>query len=338
MSEFDSIRSEAGDDLAELKQSMSAHGWVKQLPAFKDETGNVIAGHRRLKVAQELGIQPVIVVLTGDVDKMALAIASNVGGRPMTKEDRQKLAAYLYEKKQWTMQRIGDALNVSQRQISTDLSGLEATSKPPRPKGGRPKATKKHYKHTEIAAAMDSGLTQKQIAERTGMGKRAVRHVVENENAYRAGQADPPVNVGDFSESMAKKYERACKQYERRKDLQFESRVLDEVRRRIDDMVLPHWKKLINQAKDLYKHRRGAMDKATFNKIRRALHPDSRDSISEKVLAEAFDTFMRLEKFLLNETDSPTEIGPLPDNLAAWDKMRAAAQRDRRTKHAVIRK
>jgi hypothetical protein len=114
--------------------------------------------------------------------------------------------------------------------------------------------------------------------------------------------------------------------------MSFAERVADEVRRRIDEIVLPHWKKQIDQAHKLYKHRRGAMDKATFNKIRRALHPDSRNSISDKVLGEAFDTFMALEKFLLDEANSPTEIGPLPNSLAEWDKMRDAARAQRKTR------
>jgi hypothetical protein len=37
------------------------------------------------------------------------------------------------------MARIAEALGVTQRTISEDLRGLEATSKPSRPKGGRPK-------------------------------------------------------------------------------------------------------------------------------------------------------------------------------------------------------
>ena len=38
------------------------------------------------------------------------------------------------------------------------------------------------------------------------------------------------------------------------------------------------------------------MDKDIFSTIRRALHPDSRNSISDKKLAEAFRAFMGLEK------------------------------------------
>ena len=45
------------------------------------------------------------------------------------------------------------------------------------------------------------------------------------------------------------------------------------------------------------------MDNATFNAIRRALHPDSRQSISDKKTGEAFDAFMALEKYVLNEKE-----------------------------------
>jgi hypothetical protein len=38
------------------------------------------------------------------------------------------------------------------------------------------------------------------------------------------------------------------------------------------------------------------VDKDTFNTIRRALHPDSCNSISDKKLADAFRAFMALEK------------------------------------------
>jgi hypothetical protein len=59
---------------------------------------------------------------------------------------RARIAEYLYSEREWTMQRIAEALNVSTRQISKDLDGFEPGSKPPRPKGGRPKGTSKSRK------------------------------------------------------------------------------------------------------------------------------------------------------------------------------------------------
>ena len=73
------------------------------------------------------------------------------------------------------------------------------------------------------------------------------------------------------------------------------------------------------------------MDKDTFNTIRRALHPDSRNSISGKKLADAFRAFMALEN-----KASPTKFtypdgSEIPSNLAEWDKRRAAARKAKRT-------
>jgi len=118
----------------------------------------------------------------------------------------------------------------------------------------------------------------------------------------------------------------------------FEQRVHKEVMSRIDEMILPHWKKQIADAQQLYARRRGLMDKATFNKIRRGLHPDSRQSISDQKLGEAFDTLMGLEKFLLDEKDSPTEVGKgLPRSMAEWDEAKKRATAERKAKRAASR-
>jgi hypothetical protein len=52
------------------------------------------------------------------------------------------------------------------------------------------------------------------------------------------------------------------------------------------------------------------------------------------MLAEAFDAFMGLEKLLLNEKDSPTTFGKLPDNMAEWEKMKMKAKAERAAKRA----
>jgi hypothetical protein len=183
---------------------------------------------------------------------------------------------------------------------------------------------------------LDHGYTLERAAIEVGIGVNVVKMAVAREE----GRREQRVERADLSMTAQEKFDVAVRQYKRKLDMEFEQRVRDDVRRRIDEIILPHWKQRIDQAQKLYQHRRGAMDKLTFNAIRRALHPDSRRSISDKVLAEAFDTFMRLEKFLLNEKDSPTEIGNLPDTLAEWDKMRATAKamRRRSDKNAMMRK
>ena len=238
------------------------------------------------------------------------------------------------------MEQIATQLGVTQQTISKDLSNLQpdCKSKPAKtasnPKGaGRPKgggnhrAPKKHYKETEIVALADKGMTTAAVSAETGIGQRQVRHVIEREQIRREAKAEPDVERADLSLSAQEKLDAAVRQHKRKLDIEFTQRVQDEVRRRIDDIVLPHWKDQIEEAKGLYNRRRALMTKETFNTIRRGLHPDSRGSISDQKLAEAFGAFMKLEKYLLDETDSPTEFGNLPSSLAEWDKMRTKGKR-----------
>jgi DeoR/GlpR family transcriptional regulator of sugar metabolism len=69
------------------------------------------------------------------------------------RSDRQHIAEHLYGKREWTMERIAEALGVSTRTVSTDLGGFEVASKPARPKGGRPKGSRKPRKEKHTAAA-----------------------------------------------------------------------------------------------------------------------------------------------------------------------------------------
>jgi transposase len=62
----------------------------------------------------------------------------------MTKADRQHIAKHLYGKKEWTMEQIGQALDVSKKTISLDLKEVVTEgNNPARPKGGRPKGSGK---------------------------------------------------------------------------------------------------------------------------------------------------------------------------------------------------
>lgn len=98
------IRQDIGD-LDELRESMRAWGWLEDHPAIKDERGVVLAGHRRLAVAEELGIEvreghEVVTLMLGtgdeaDVKRFRLAIASNLDAKPLTSRDRARIATHL---------------------------------------------------------------------------------------------------------------------------------------------------------------------------------------------------------------------------------------------------
>jgi ParB-like chromosome segregation protein Spo0J len=351
------VRDIAGINDDELRASLKAAGWNKLLPAIKDEHGEVLVGHRRLKIAAEENIDPVIEVHTfgsgpdADNDRMQLAIVSNTGAVPLTAQDRKRHAERMYSGGM-TMEAIGRVLGVATNTISLDLANfpIVGKSKPAKsesnPKGaGRPKgkpktraerAPKAIEREEKVAVLMDAGLPAAKIAEKVGLGVRAVNQAMEHVQIKREAEAE--IDPSTLSITAQEKLAMAIRQHQRKLDAAFEQRVLEECRRRMDEITLPHWKKQIDQAKKLYANRSALMSKELFNIIRRGLHPDSRNSISERKLAEAFDAFMGLEKFLLNEKDSPTHFGDLPMNLAEWDKMRAKRPAKRSSAGAVSKR
>ena len=111
----------------------------------------------KLKLAKGLGIEPVIMKVAfgngsaADAERVKLAIASNIGSQPLTKDDRKRIAEHLYGKREWTMEAIAKALGVSKGTVSKDLSEIVSignnqrhTKTATNPKGsGRPKGTRK---------------------------------------------------------------------------------------------------------------------------------------------------------------------------------------------------
>lgn len=154
----------------------------------------------------------------------------------------------------------------------------------------------------------------------------------------RQTPAEPVIARETLSLSAQQKLDTAIRQEMRRLAREADQIVNERVQRHMDEIMLPDLKQKIAQAQELFKRRRALMDKETFNTIRRALHPDSRQSISDRRLAAAFDAFTGLEKFVLDEKASPTDFDHLPDNLAEWDRMRARARasRSRKTSSSTV--
>ncbi|MGO9032220.1 hypothetical protein [Mycobacterium sp.] len=160
----ENVRSYTAEGFKELRESMRQLGWLRQLPAIQDENGVIIVGHRRLDVAEELGIEPVIETVrfgegvAGDAARAALAIASNVGAEKISPADRRKIAADLYGSG-WSMAKIGDLLKVATMTVSRDLRGLTHVKPvvPQRNRGGRPRKEPAPEKQSEKVTEGPSG-------------------------------------------------------------------------------------------------------------------------------------------------------------------------------------
>lgn len=178
------LRAMIAPDDTELRESLKVNGWVPQLPAIADEHGVVLVGNRRMRLAKQLGIKPVIQTVVfgkgsdADVSRVRLASISNIGGAPMTVKDRKRIAEYLYTVLKWTMQAIGKALGVSKATISGDLVNcstpeqLKPAVTETNPRGaGRPKGSGKKPAETEGTKPVETKPTEP-VAKR---GKPAVK-------------------------------------------------------------------------------------------------------------------------------------------------------------------
>lgn len=211
------------DDTSELRESMSENGWIDD-PAFyavQDENGVVLIGHRRIRVAKELGIEPRIRTVVcgqgdaGDIKRFQLSVLSNIGYREMTPSDRKKIVKVLAGPgHEWTQMSIAKAVGVSRQQIGKDIEalkesgGLLPSSKPYRPKGGRPpgKTPKQppkpaKWRNPELLDAIrNENLSERELIERFGVSSGTVhsaRAHVEGQNA--AAQPAPISDTTDHT-------------------------------------------------------------------------------------------------------------------------------------------
>jgi hypothetical protein len=247
---------------------------------------------------------------------------------------RQSLARKLYAQG-FTMEVIATQLGVSQRQISTDLEGLEVASKPPRPKGGRPKGSNSRRKNTspdaaEAAKAIIEGQTYKEAESDSGLSNTVLRAAVAREEGRR--EAEPTITADMLSMTAQQKLDLAIRQHKRKLDAEFVDSVAAECRKQMDEIWLPDCQKRLDQAEELLKSRiKGAMPRAKYRIILSCLHADSRKSVSEGRLNEAFHAFEKLESVLCSEAEMPTPRIPFP---RTWEERMAMKSKVAATRKA----
>jgi transposase-like protein len=181
----DNIRRNTGkDNMDELRESMRAVGWLPGHPAIRDERGVVLVGHRRLAVAKELGIEPEVLNLRfGDGDeadhgRLALAIMSNAGAKPLTPEERARIAEVLFKGgKGASVADIALALGTSKATAYRDLRATFSREKVRRPLG-RPRKEKSilgAVKDSEVFEMRENGHTLEEVADALGVSTQPVK-------------------------------------------------------------------------------------------------------------------------------------------------------------------
>jgi ParB-like chromosome segregation protein Spo0J len=342
----ENIRKLPKDD-SELRESMKHSGWIEHLPAFIDENDVVIVGHRRMKIAEELKIKPIIHKVKfgkgqdADTKRLQFAIASNTGGKDLTKHDRKRIAVQLYEQDNWTQQAIADAMNVSRETIRDDLLDLADSAKskkqpktPTNPRGsGRRKGNRpsKTTEETEIQilTLRQQGKTQEEVRKELNLDSVQPIKIAEAKDKARR-DAQPEIDAKLLSMTAQEKLDTAIRQHTRKLDAEYEQRVQAECHQYLESVGLPHYLKKLERLERLITARKGVMDKTTYNKIRWCLHSDHvQDPALKRRYDEAFTIFNDLEKLLLSEKDSPSGFQPLPKTFADLQEQAAKFKAER---------
>lgn len=343
------IRVDDGTGDEELRDSLRRFGWSPKFPALKDEHGVVLVGHRRLRIAAELKIDAVVDVLhigdgaAADAERVKLALISNIGAKPMGRKDRQRIAQHLYGDREWTMERIADALGISQQQVSKDLAGLQLGSKPARPKGGRPKGNRKPAPRHDMARdivrpLVEAGETvsRERLAAEHGLTRGAIQRAEIAERARQETLANPYIDPATLTPSARAKLEAATRQMQRRLQGEFESVVAERLAEALGDLILSRYGELKRLYEGVLNRRaRGVMKADEYRLIASVLHPDSRNATSPDRLAKAFAAFQRHRLALVDETVEATPVPDFPRTREEWMARRRSVKAARPRRGAV---
>jgi ParB-like chromosome segregation protein Spo0J len=136
-------------------------------------------------------------------------------------------------------------------------------------------------------------------------------------------QAEPHIDPATLSISAQQKLAAAIRQAASKLQVDYVLRLRDGVRdgvRNALESILPDYAVMEKSYQDMMESRvKGIMDKKTFRLIWSCLHTDSRASVTDQKLNEAFHAFSKLETRLMSERDHPTPRFKMPtyDELMA---------------------
>jgi hypothetical protein len=197
----------------------------------------------------------------------------------------------------------------------------------PKRRVGKPKFGEQKTKAVALDV-IDEGKTWDQVRAEHGVSATIIRTAVAKEEGRREALQEAYLDPQTLSRSAQEKLQAAIRQEQRRLEAEFERRVQDEIKKRLDELVMPAWLKKLADADRVIKSRKGVMPRAEYRLIAAALHPDQ--SMSKERMHEAFLAFTKHELPLVAEKELPISQAPMPRNYEELMRMRAEMQAKRR--------
>lgn len=352
----------------ELRESLQRWGWVREFPAIDDERGMRLVGNRRTRIANELGIAPVVTVVklgsgdAADAERFKLAFVSNIGAKPLTAADRKRIAIYLYAQRSWTQQRIGEALGVGQQAAGRYLEGIyaprvnvedrgtdtlgrkkssgrpKAPPKPPAPKKEVHRTIPLEVKKAVAEAVLDGGKSIREAAREAGishvMGDTVVAREHGRREAIESGEAIDPATF--LTLSAKEKLETAIRVAKAKLEREYEQRVQQRVARHFDEYLLPNYKEKLEEADRIMGERHHfMMPLSLFKRIRNAIHPDMVPEDLRPKFNELFVAFNEFGKTHVYDDARPKLATDFPRTLAELMQGKAQVDAERAAKRAA---
>ena len=116
--------------------------------------------------------------------------------------------------------------------------------------------------------------------------------------------------------SQKARVQAAIRQHQKKLDAEFNVRVRAGVKEALEASVLPHYNKSKAHYDAVVKGRKGIFTDAEYNLILHCTHADSRKSMSEERLNQAFQLLQKKKLVLVAEKENPTEARDVPLTFA----------------------
>lgn len=179
------------------------------------------------------------------------------------------------------------------------------------------------------------GKTQKEAVAAFGLSSvQPVKLAVE----YELGRRNAPIDPETLPKSAQEKLQRAIKQAVRKLEAEYDGRIRDGIKQAIEETVLPHYNKKMEEYEEVIKARKGVMTTDEYRLILSCLHPDQ--SASPDRLRKAFEIFKSRELSLRGEKEMPTAPSSLPRTYAEMmqrrEEVRAARRHKRQQSNGMV--